>query len=211
LCQDLIGIAFQCEFAARQLDQELPAKAMAIRQLAASIRDAAGQARRLSHGLNPVNVGSGGLPAALEALALRITESFKVSCTFRHDQAAQVGEDMVATHLYRIAQEAVSNALKHGKARRIEIHLTAKPARLTMAVKDDGVGLAKSLRSMPTPRSFPASSGIGMHTMRYRANMIGAVLEVRPRPRRGTVVTCTLPTPAPSSNGQKFRRGKNRP
>jgi PAS domain S-box-containing protein len=212
LCQDLIGIAFQCEFAARQLDQELPAKAASIRELAASVREAAGQARRLSHGLNPVNVGSGGLPTALEALALRISDSFKVNCTLRHDPLAEVGEDMAATHLYRIAQEAVSNAIKHGKARNIEIQLAATAGRVTLSVRDDGIGMAKALRPMPTgspPPAFPASSGIGMHTMRYRANMIGAVLEVRPHPRGGILVSCTLPIEC--SNGAKTRRrGKTR-
>ena len=107
LCQDLVGIAFQAHFAAQQLQAKSLPEAGAVNKVAASIREAATQARRLSHGLNPVDVRGGGLLVALEGLAARISESSGIACTFQGDQAAQVDDDATATHIYRIAQEAV--------------------------------------------------------------------------------------------------------
>ena len=205
LCQDLVGIAFQCEFAAREVEESSPKGAEAIRQVANSIRESAGQARRLSHGLNPVNLAGGGLSSALEALAARISDSFKVACTFRWDEVASVPEEMVATHLYRIAQEAVSNAIKHGKAARIEIKLVQGPRGLEMTIRDDGVGLAKPPEPFSSAKITSASAGIGMHTMRYRANMIGGILEIHPHHRRGTIVSCVLAVSSPC-----VRRGRRR-
>ena len=199
LCQDLIGIAFQADSAARKLAAHAPTQAQAIDKLAASIRDAAVQARRLSHGLNPVDLKSGGLPVALEALAVKVSESFNVSCTFRCDGGLQVQDDATATHLYRIAQEAVSNAIKHGKSKRIEILLTSNGGRLALCIKDNGVGLPQFIReglstAPPTGASDMSTSrpGIGLHTMHYRANMIGGSFDIRPGRRGGVVVTCSI-------------------
>jgi PAS domain S-box-containing protein len=205
LCQDLVGIAFRCEFAARQVEDSSPKGAKAIRQVAASIRESAGQARRLSHGLNPVNLAGGGLSSALEALAARISDSFKVVCTFHWDEVARVAEEMVATHLYRIAQEAVSNAIKHGKASRVELKLVRRGKGLEMTIRDDGVGFAKPPEPFAVAKITSASAGIGMHTMRYRANMINGILEIRPHPRRGTIVSCML-----AVSSQPVRHGRRR-
>jgi len=89
----------------------------------------------------------------------------------------------VAIHLYRIAQEAVSNALKHGQARRIEIGLTAKGRSITLAVKDNGTGI---------PRKLPKRKGMGLRIMRHRAEVMGGALLVEPVPGGGTRVVCTV-------------------
>jgi signal transduction histidine kinase len=90
----------------------------------------------------------------------------------------------LATHLYHISQEAVSNAIKHGKARKIEIHLAASDARGVLTIRDDGSGCKK----------IPATSkGMGHHIMSHRAKMIGGTLDIEPCTPRGTVVTCVFP------------------
>jgi signal transduction histidine kinase len=89
----------------------------------------------------------------------------------------------VAIHLYRIAQEAASNAIKHGKARRIDISLAAKDHSVTLTVNDNGIGLSRKL---------PKRKGMGLRIMRYRAEVIGGALVVEPVPGGGTRVVCTV-------------------
>ena len=90
----------------------------------------------------------------------------------------------LATHLYRIAQEAVTNAIKHGQSRHIVIGLLQRGDKVLLSIRDDGVGFTDRLES---------KEGMGIRTMNYRANMIGASLDIQKNPAGGTVVTCTLP------------------
>ena len=198
LCQDLIGIAFQADFAARNVSAFSPDDGELVRQIAASVRNSATQARRLSHGLNPVDLAGGGLPVALEALSRRVTESFKIDCTFKWDHETEIDQEVVATHMFRIAQEAISNAIKHGNARRVELKLACESGRVTLGVRDNGKGFSAQLKVRRAPHSQDTSSGIGMHTMRYRANMIGAVLDINSRPGKGTLLKCSLVNRGPN-------------
>jgi len=129
---------------------------------------------------------------AKETLSRRVTESFKIACTFRWDHEAEVGQEVVATHLFRIAQEAISNAIKHGEAHQIDLKLTCEAGRVTLSVKDNGTGFSARRRVRRMPHSEDTSSGIGMHTMQYRANMIGAVLDIHSRPGKGTWLKCSI-------------------
>jgi two-component system CheB/CheR fusion protein len=162
------------------------------------VREAAGQARRLAHGLNPVDLKAGGLSAALESLARRVSESFGVSCAFHWDHIAKVREDAMATHLYRIAQEAVSNAIRHGKATSIEIGLSERGAALVLSIKDNGMGIPVEVAErvkqglVPVGGDKPPPAGMGLQTMHYRARVIGGIFAVTPRPGGGVVITCTL-------------------
>jgi signal transduction histidine kinase len=94
----------------------------------------------------------------------------------------------VATHLYRIAQEAASNAARHGKCRTIIIELSEDDATICLSVKDDGVGLQRKRRG-----GRGRGRGMGLQTMAYRASIIGGTLSVQPGPSRGTVVSCVVP------------------
>jgi PAS domain S-box-containing protein len=212
LCQDLVGIAFQADFIARQLQAAGFGEAAGVNKVAAAIRDAAVQARHLSHGLNPVDLRGGGLAVALEALAMKISQTSAVVCTLDAGSVAHAGDDARVTHVYRIAQEAVNNALKHGKPRRIAIRLAMKGGRIVLTVADDGVGLPSiprdtgrpARKAAATSTPLPQSDGIGLRSMQYRAQMIGADFDIRPRRGRGTVVTCSVPVqPAKSANGDK--------
>ena len=100
------------------------------------------------------------------------------------DESLTIADVNVATNVYRIAQEAVANAIKHGRARAILIRLAAHNGRTTLQVRDDGRGFRVKSRQ----------SGMGLHTMRYRASMIGGSLEIRRDGVRGTLVTCCFPT-----------------
>ena len=139
--------------------------------------------RDLARGLHPVEPEPNGLMAALQALAAQTEKLFHVACHFNRRQAVLIKDNTVATHLFRIAQEAVTNAIKHGKPKRIQISLTSAPERLTLAVKDDGAGV-------PAPQR--KSSGMGFRIMRYRAGMIGGSLAIRKKAPGGTAIVCTV-------------------
>jgi PAS domain S-box-containing protein len=139
--------------------------------------------RAVSHGLIPVDVDAEGLRAALEDLSLRVRQQTGVDCAFHATRSVLVKDSLTATHLFHIVQEAVNNALRHGGAGRIDIHLHARPESLTLSVSDDGVGI--------TLDSY-RRDGVGLRLMRYRAGLIGGVLQIRPGDERGTLVTCTL-------------------
>jgi two-component system CheB/CheR fusion protein len=138
----------------------------------------------MARGLQPVTLEASGLVAALEELATKVEHMFHVSCMFVCDGPVLVHDNLVATHLYRIAQEAISNAVKHGRAKTIMIDLTADARQLRLVITDDGVGLG---------RAASDGKGIGLHTMQYRARLIGGSVEVGPGESRGTSVVCRVP------------------
>jgi signal transduction histidine kinase len=130
--------------------------------------------------LHPVDLEGGGLTSALRALASNTKSLLKVSCRFRCKDAVSISEPALAKNLYRIAQEAVTNAVKHGKARNITIELNSG----MLTVKSDGRAF---------PKTISRKAGLGLKIMQYRAEMIGGKFEVRRGQRGGAVVTCTFP------------------
>ena len=150
-------------------------------RLSQHIRSAIAQTRSLARGLVPFKVESGGLEMALTELARLSAIPNRVQCFFRCNTSAPL-TDSEATHMYRIAQEAVNNAIKHGVATRIEIDLTAHNGMLSLEIADDGKG-------------FPAAvkEGMGLGVMTHRAASIGAELMIKSTPGKGVVITCLLP------------------
>jgi PAS domain S-box-containing protein len=142
------------------------------------------QSRDLAHGLQPVPPEPDGLMSVLGDFAARVTELFKVACHFDCPQPVRMEDNATATHLYRIAQEAVSNAIRHGRARRIDIELSSTPEQLTLAVRNDGVRFRQKRRR---------KRGMGLGIMNYRAGKIGGTLVVQPGEHHATEVLCTLP------------------
>lgn len=188
LCQHLAGIAFATEVLTRKLTGRSAPETPGLQKVADLIDQAITQARDLARGLQPVTLEAGGLVAALEALAGTIEEMFHISCMFISDGPCLVHDNIVATHLYRIAQEAVSNAIKHGKARTVIIDLSCSSEELRLTVRDDGSGIAG--------RHDGASGngrGMGIQSMAYRARIVGGTLLVRPGERGGTTVSCVVP------------------
>ena len=184
LGQHLTGIAFmakvhEAKLAEKQLDETADAA-----KLVKLVNEAIHKTRELAKGLLPVVSDEHGLMSALELWAAEVEDIFYVPCHFQCETPVLIQNDATATHLYHIAQEAVHNAVKHGRPESIVIRLTAEHGRGTLLVKDDGVGI---------PEAREHSQGMGLHIMNYRAGMIGGTLEVRPDQVRGTAVKCTFP------------------
>lgn len=197
LCQELVGVALRTDLIAKRAATNGAEYAQPLQELASSIREIAVQARRMSHGLNPVDLKGGGLPAALSALAKRVCESFAIKCKFRAGRHAEVELDTVATQLYRIAQESINNAIRHGKAKEIEIRLARSRKDVVMTIADDGVGFSPPQITTPDPHAASdgarvGSTGIGLASMRYRANMIGGIFDIRRAGKRGTIVSVAI-------------------
>ncbi len=139
------------------------------------------QVRQVSKGLIPVDISAEGLTVALGDLAENITSQSKVECHFYGP--VPIHDSQTATHLYRIAQEAITNALKHSRANHITVSLEAHDRGVTLSIRDDGIGLTDQARE---------SNGMGLKIMHYRASLIGARFNVETADDGGTLVTCTI-------------------
>jgi signal transduction histidine kinase len=127
-----------------------------------------------------------GLSVALQGLVLATKSLTNINVIFETDENVIIKDPEVSMHLYRIAQEALSNAMRHANASHVVMRLTREDHRLMVCVEDDGCGSGISRRP----------DGMGWRTMRYRANLIGAKFDVASRPAGGTVVRCLLPIPS---------------
>ena len=179
LCHQLAGIAFSIGLIARDLPDTLNAKSK-LTDVVGNIRGAILEAQMLARGLSPVQLECDGLMSALQELVSSIERLFKISCRFDCEQPVLVEDNAVATHLYRIAQGAIHNAIKHGHATHVTLTL-AGSGEHTLTISDDGLGLSAE---------FSSSKGMGVHIMKYRAAMIGGRLSIAPGQPRGTKVVC---------------------
>jgi PAS domain S-box-containing protein len=160
-----------------------PAKAAPlVERIEQGLERSTQELRAVLRGLLPVAIDSEGLMAALTDLADRTQQEGKVTCTFDCPKPVSVADNLISTHLYLIAQEAVHNALKHGQPRAIRISLEADH-ELVLRVQCDGIGM---------PAEPPANKGLGLRIMRNRAAIIGAALTIEPAKPTGTIVTCAL-------------------
>jgi PAS domain S-box-containing protein len=185
LGQQLVGISCLIDSLEKDLAAHGSPHAPAAGKIFNLLNATVSQARSLARGLHPVAQDPEGLVLALEELASRVTDMFRVSCCLKCSQPVLLRNNVTATHLYRIAQEAVTNAIKHGRAKHIEIELSAN-SEIILAVRNDGVAFEET--------AAPPRTGLGLRTMNYRAGMIGAKVSVRKRQRaRGTEVICTMP------------------
>jgi signal transduction histidine kinase len=112
-----------------------------------------------------------------------VSKLFNISCGFKCPRPALLADNTVATHLYRIAQEAITNAVKHGRAKSIVVSLNSSGDESTLTITDDGSGF---------PVGASATGGLGLRIMKYRAEMIGASLRIRPADSKGTTVACSF-------------------
>jgi signal transduction histidine kinase len=150
--------------------------------------------RKLAKGLYPVEMAADGLMLALEEYAATTSELFKVACRFECDSPVLIHDTATAGHLYRIAQEAVGNAIKHGKARNILIRLEVGEESTGLSIKDDGTGL---------PESLPKNRGIGLRIMAHRSAMIGGTFAARRDEAGGTLLTCAFRAESESSKTRR--------
>ena len=185
LGQELTGLALSVRAMANRAQKERDAISVELDQLALLATGCIQDAHRIVQGLSPLTNAEGNLEAALEGLAQRSSMSgIRVRFRAQHDVPPLV-DLKVRNHLYRIAQEAVQNALKHSAAKSIEIELSARPDTVTLSVVDDGHGLSADTAS---------GLGLGMRTMRFRASAIGGQLSIRRGDGGGNAVVCNVPT-----------------
>jgi signal transduction histidine kinase len=184
LCQHLTGTSLALQVLGGKLASASVPLEREAEKAVELVEDAIDLTRSIAKGLFPLELEGEGLPAALMELSRTIQDRHRVVCAFKCDSPVRLPDSTVATHLYRIAQEAVTNAVKHGHVSRIVIELSVVGPNLTLSIKDDGIGL---------PETLPESRGLGLRIMSSRAGMIGASLAVNNDPAGGTLVTCRLP------------------
>lgn len=182
LGQQLGGALFLSDLLQRDLKKRTAPEGDRAAQVHSLVIEALNQTRELARGLYPVPTEPDGLMTALQNLADRVARDRKLECTFECNSVVLVPDPTIATHLYRIAQEAINNALKHSGSKRIEIQLSRHSGKIELSVRDFGSGL---------PLEKPAA-GLGMQTMRHRADTIGAQLNLLNAPEGGTLMTCSL-------------------
>ncbi len=185
LGQELTGIALMLRGVAGRLMTEYPAILPEVEGITRLVSNAIENTRALARGLSPVNLERGGLQDALEGLAMNAIELYGVQVVFSHrlHGAKPLGAEL-ANHLYRIAQEAVRNAVRHGQARTIRLHLTTTRAKVSLSITDDGIGL---------PEQAMDATGMGLKIMRYRARMLGGEVHFERAQPTGTRVICECP------------------
>ena len=185
LGQHLTATAFASQVLTEQLENKSQPESAAARHLVKMVEEAITLTRSFARGLQPVEVKAEGLMDGFQELARNISERFKVSCEFECREPVLLHDAARSTHLYRIAQEAITNAIKHGKAKFINISLEKTDDAITLTITDDGIGLPENARS---------GEGMGLRIMAYRAGMIGATFNIESQRESGTRVTCKLPS-----------------
>ena len=184
LGQQLAGIAYMSKILEKRLGEKLPDEAPTARQIREDLDDAIDITRGLARGLHPAAIERNGLGFALRELAENTEKRFGVPCVPKIDPDVVIQDNAAADHLFRIAQEAVANAVKHADASTIIVGLQTRGTNIELAVRDDGCGIATDSR---------AGNGIGLRIMRYRADVTGAALDIASQAGHGTVVRAVLP------------------
>ena len=187
LSQHLTGTQFAAQVLADRLAEAGREEAAHARQLNALVHEGLTMTRAITRGLYPADLESGGLANALERLANGHEQVFHLPCLFDAVGPVAVADPAVALHLYRIAQEAMHNAIRHGQPTQLGITLVGNGDELVLTVADNGRGFTVG---------EPPDTGLGLRTMRYRAGLIGATLKIASEPGAGAHVTCTWRRPS---------------
>jgi signal transduction histidine kinase len=181
--QQIAGIGFLCKVVAGRLSDEGHSEASNASQLVTLLQEAIDSIRDLAKSAYPIELETGGLAAALRGLAERTGRMFDIECVVNLDDHLPIFHDEEASvHIYRIAQEALTNIVKHGKARHVSIEQRRSEDGDSICIVDDGVGFDPPV----------GSPGMGLHLMDYRARLIGAKLSVSKNNGRGCIVRCDL-------------------
>jgi PAS domain S-box-containing protein len=183
LCQQLVSVSYATEILRLALEQQTSTETAKVDTIAEMINQSITQARQFARGLYPVRLEADGLSSALEELTNTVQARSKVRCRFTVDEPVFISDEVAAINLFRIAQEAVNNAIKHSRAENISIGLGAVEDEVTLTVNDDGIGF---------PTKLDRPQGMGLNIMNYRARMIGASLDIRRGARGGTIVICSF-------------------
>jgi two-component system CheB/CheR fusion protein len=195
LSSDLTALAMMLDNYRDELEGEVDVDVNPLKEMSRRVQLAADRARTLSHALVPMELQEKHLAAALESLCRAQDEMADLTVTFEGDHEEPLPhQHETAAHLYRIAKEAIVNARRHAEADHVRVRLRRIDESLELIVRDDGTGI---------PDDLPDDRGLGLRTMRYRANLIGATLSITSGPsdaigsdgesKSGTTIRCTLP------------------
>jgi signal transduction histidine kinase len=168
---------------ARNLRADRAITAEEIDEIARLLSEGIEQARTLAHGLNPFQVEVRGLTNALKELASGLWDQSGIECTFEETGRGKPLDSDSSMQIFRITQEALANAARHARATRIRVTLHRKGQHARITIRDDGIGFNEAKERV---------TGMGLSTMRYRANIIGGRLEIKSSPGAGTTVTCSV-------------------
>jgi signal transduction histidine kinase len=188
VCQSLAALDCATECLKVELENSGLPQASTAQQIQKLLRETTIEARNLARGLVPVSTEPDGLVTALRGLVTTTGALRHAAIKFECHGEIEIRDPDVATHLYRIAQEALSNAMRHANAQHVAVSVIREVDCLRIVISDDGCGSATQ----------PRSEGMGWRTMRYRATLVGAVIKVETSPSGGTTVRCTMPLPANS-------------
>jgi len=183
--QQLTGIIMLARSLAQRFEREGHGdNSRAMANLTEHLDDTLKEARVLAQGLAPVQIAPDGLGEALAKLAAHVSATAGVDCRYQGSGEVRIEPGDTAIHLYRIAQEAAQNAVKHAEPKHIELSLRRLDGHLLLTIRDDGIGIGEAR---------DGEAGLGLHTMSYRADVIGGRLSVGPADGGGTLVRCLLP------------------
>lgn len=184
LGQQLTALELMCA-TLKEDAAELPALAKRLDMMGRMLREAIAQTRLLARGLVPVGNDPDALQTGLTELVERTNVLGRVLCDFDCPQAVAIQDPMISGHLYRIAQEALNNAVKHSRAKHITVRLAKTNTALTLAISDDGAGFGRNRAG--------SRGGLGLGVMQHRASAIGAELTISSRKGEGVTIRCVLP------------------
>lgn len=192
LCQHLTAALLHCTAVENQLAAANMPEAGPAGRLRSMIEESIGMAYDVSKGLCPLDLNPEALVSALERLARQTRETTGLACESRSEGAVAIRDPQMALHLFRIAQEAITNAVKHSRGRLIQVELLSTADFLTLRIQDDGVG-------QPTETDTEVG-GMGVRLMAHRAEAIGGTLTIDHPIGGGTVVSCRVPAQIPKDN-----------
>jgi signal transduction histidine kinase len=198
VCQQVTAALLRCQRFERRLQRGATPPAVEFEALSSLLSEAIDEAHNVARGLCPLDPDPDALAPAIRALIRRTQETAGFHCEFMAAGDVRVTDQQAAQHLYRIAQEALSNAVRHAKASRIAVELRGSDGELTLQIHDDGAGMPPA----------PTVGGMGLRTMAYRAQILEGELRVAPAPGGGTSVTCRVPRPNGGA-GARQRSGEN--
>lgn len=183
LGQELTGLSYLAKSLAQKLNAHDNPHAETAHTIAAGIQQALCEVRSAVQGLVPVEVDGAGFMVALEKLAAQTQVNCGIDCRIDSREPVRIDDNVMATHLFRIVQEAINNAVKHAQARHIVVRPESSNGTLSVSVEDDGVGIPEQARH---------NGGMGLRIMQYRAGVIDAALDVHPTGAGGTAVVCLV-------------------
>lgn len=185
MSQSLLGISLKSMLLERKLKTLGIAEGDIAAEIAADVNQAIAKTRKISQSLFPVALSKREFLELLRELAEKVRSSFEVVLQIKVDSDSLLLDPEKSIHLYRIIQEAVTNAIRHGQAETVEVRIKNVPkGRNLLSIRDNGAGLAKTFR---------VSEGLGLQIMEYRARVLGGKLEIGPAPSGGTLVRCEYP------------------